>query len=85
MSKLIIDDAISAAVMRQFASQRFATLKPVTNAFKGMYKGDKSDEFYRGLLAGLTTAHVMNTNGLQEQVPHLMAFLAGEMEKKEIT
>lgn len=81
---MIVDEPTSTASLRQFASQVCHTPKSVRQSFENMFKGDQSDDFYRGLLAGLAASHVLNTNSLSGHVPHLIAFVAEKMEQKEI-
>lgn len=56
-----VDDTIPAAALAAYARDwdgSLAAMPAVTDKVPGMFTGDQSDEFYRGVLNGLTVAYL---------------------------
>jgi hypothetical protein len=81
---MIIDEPQTNSQIRQFAGQTEHIETHTLIDFENSWNGDQADEFYRGLLAGLSVAGALNQQGMNETVHQLVAFVALQMEKKEI-
>lgn len=79
---IAIDKNPTGQQIRQFASQA-SYIHP--ELIKHMvFEGDKSDEFYKGLLCGLCVAYSFQQGGGGNFIGQVIAFIADQMEKKEI-
>ena len=78
-----IDDRIDLARRRQFAGE-FCKL-PLENIEKlqDCIKGNETEEFYAGVLAGLAAATTLVQAGLAGAVPKATAAIADLCEKRE--
>jgi hypothetical protein len=82
--QMIFDDKIDRARVHQFASQIVHVPQNVKARLEEMFNGDRSVEYYEGLLSGYANMY----SALQDSSPaknlagQLVAFVADHLEKK---
>lgn len=84
MANMIIDEMQSTAQLRQFASQVSRLSPEEVTQFESMWSGNRSDEFYLGLIAGLAVATAMLQGERAPHIPRAAAFVADRLARKEI-
>ena len=78
-----IDDRIDLARRRQFAGQLLKLSEDDIQHLQDCISGNETEEFYAGLLAGLTAATTMVESGLADIIPKATAAIADLCEKRE--
>lgn len=81
----IIDERPLGQSLRQFASQLEHVSPQLVAIFRENFKGDQPPEFYAGLVTGLAAAYnVAVVAKMPHQLGSLLAFVADQVEKKEL-
>lgn len=78
-----IDDRIDLGRRRQFAGELRKLSAEDIEHLQDCIKGDETEEFYAGVLAGLAVATAMTQSGLIDAVPKAAAAIADLCEKRE--
>lgn len=77
---MIIDPIYESDVTRQFASQMEHIPHEIQSRLEPMFEGDKSLEYYSGLLAGYANALMMIDNDCAVHLRVTLAFVASKLE-----
>src|SRR4051812_40789523 len=81
---MILDQPVGL-VYREFAKQIENVPAGMREEMESCFIGDKSNDFYRGLLAGFAASHQMVDKGYTaEHIGCIIAFICDKMAKKEI-
>ena len=79
-----VDERYKGKTIRQLSSQMAHVSPDVNEQLEAMFNNDQPDEFYAGLLSGFASSEVLLRNGYAHLIPHMIAFVAQKVEKKEI-
>ena len=77
-NELKIDRDISTIPLGQFQSQSDDFFEDI---LEETYRGDKSDEFIRGLVSGYYTTHQLVKQGESDFIFHILCFLSKRVKK----
>jgi hypothetical protein len=81
---LTIDRPHTGKELRQFASQLKNVPPELIAQLEEGFSGDQSPEFYAGLLAGIGVAYTFVEGGCGNYLGPLVAFVADQIERKEL-
>ena len=81
---MILDERIEGSRIRQFSSQVKELKNETKIQLQQMISGGESEEFYRGLLAGLAASTAFIQSGNAVYVPACVAIVAEHCERMEI-
>jgi hypothetical protein len=79
-----IDGQYNAKSVRQIATAMREAIPECRAELESMFRGDQTDDFYRGLFAGYVNSHALLKVGKPHLIKMIIAFLAERMEQKEI-
>ncbi len=82
--KLIIDMPLSVDITRFFSEQINLLTKGELKHYNSVWNGNQSDDYYRGLIAGMAVVEAMLQQDLRKQVLGVIAFTADKLAQKEI-
>ena len=80
---MMIDARVTRAQRQQFASVTKDVPPEILAHFRQHFNNDQPDEFYVGLLSGLTTAVTLYNSGLCSYLPGILAFVSDRCEQAE--
>lgn len=77
-NQLQIDRDFSTIPLQKFQTSQDGFFEDM---LKEVYKGDKSDEYIRGLISGYYTAYQLIEQGQKEYIFYILCFLSKKVSK----